>query len=419
MAKINVRDRNKGTGKKPNWEYRFECASIGGRRKSISKAGYRTRREAEAAGSIARAEYEGAGTLIRENEISVADYLALWLEQACKMNSKYRTWEHYNDIIYRYIVPALGKYRLASLSPLIIQEFVNSFAATKLSASYVTSILGLLRTTLDYAVFPLQYIKGNPCEHVRVPRVIKSKPTHTRNIITQDEFNQIMEMYPRESQWHIPLLLGWYNGMRRNEVFGLLWEDIDFEQKTISITRQYELSTKDEVSECYTVRLSKPKYESARTVSVGDNFIEELKFERERQEKLLTENSDVYITLLIDETKLVQVKKEGFGEFGAFGEFGTVVHPICINKQGKILFNKSVEAVCMNISRAIGKHISFHCFRHSNSTYLYEAGAPLKAIQTRLGHKNAKTTYGTYTHTTQVMNETATMLLERSLRSSD
>lgn len=45
MAKINVRDRNKNTGRRPNWEYRFEIASIAGKRQSATKSGFRTKRK--------------------------------------------------------------------------------------------------------------------------------------------------------------------------------------------------------------------------------------------------------------------------------------------------------------------------------------------------------------------------------------
>ena len=46
MAKINVRDRNKNTGRRPNWEYRFEIASVAGKRQSATKSGFRTKKEA-------------------------------------------------------------------------------------------------------------------------------------------------------------------------------------------------------------------------------------------------------------------------------------------------------------------------------------------------------------------------------------
>ena len=67
MGKINVRDRNKNNpDKKPNWEYRFEAAKIDGKRKHISKAGFRTKKEALEAGTKALAEYNNAAFILNQ-----------------------------------------------------------------------------------------------------------------------------------------------------------------------------------------------------------------------------------------------------------------------------------------------------------------------------------------------------------------
>lgn len=82
MAKINVRDRNKNVpNKKPNWEYRFEAAKVDGKRKHISKSGFRTKKEALEAGTKALAEYNNAGLHFEPSEISVSDYLDYYFDQ--------------------------------------------------------------------------------------------------------------------------------------------------------------------------------------------------------------------------------------------------------------------------------------------------------------------------------------------------
>lgn len=92
MAKINIRDRNKDKpDKKPNWEYRFEAAQIEGKRKHISKAGFRTKKEALEAGTKALAEYNNAGLHFEPSEISVSDYLDYYFDQHVKINLKYNS----------------------------------------------------------------------------------------------------------------------------------------------------------------------------------------------------------------------------------------------------------------------------------------------------------------------------------------
>ena len=60
MAQVNVRNRKKADGSN-NWEYRFEAAKVDGKRKHISKSGFRTKKEALEAGTKALAEYNNAG----------------------------------------------------------------------------------------------------------------------------------------------------------------------------------------------------------------------------------------------------------------------------------------------------------------------------------------------------------------------
>ena len=57
----------------------------------------------------------------------------------------------------------------------------------------------------------------------------------TRTVLTCEQFSKILALYPFGSRFHIPLLLGWNCGLRINECFGLTWDDVDFDAKTISL----------------------------------------------------------------------------------------------------------------------------------------------------------------------------------------
>lgn len=76
MGKLNIRNRNagktdeNGKAKAPSWEYRFEGARIDGKRRSISKGGFRTKKEAEQAGTRAMAEYDQTGQSFEPSSLS-------------------------------------------------------------------------------------------------------------------------------------------------------------------------------------------------------------------------------------------------------------------------------------------------------------------------------------------------------------
>ncbi len=88
---------------------------------------------------------------------------------------------------------------------------------------------------------------------------------------------------------------------------------------------------------------------------------------------------------------------------------------IIIADNGRIICRAYIEQVCRKISKQLGKNITFHCLRHSNTTTLYENGVPVKAIQQRLGHKSPETTMKTYAHNTQKMTDIAVSTIDDCL----
>ena len=154
MAKLNIRNRNKGKvdkegkAKPANWEYRFEAAKIDGKRKHISKAGFKTKKEAEVAGVKAMSEYNNAGLTYEPSEMSYADYLDFWFDNYVKMSCKYNTQLAYNVIIENHLKPALGIYKLRSLTPIMLQDYVNQKFVTGLKKTTLKNITAVLSGSL-------------------------------------------------------------------------------------------------------------------------------------------------------------------------------------------------------------------------------------------------------------------------------
>ena len=155
MGELRTKKRRK------SWEYSFECARVDGKRKSISKGGFRTKADALAAGTAAKAEYDNAGVVFRPSEISLADYLDFWLKTFVKTNCTDNTYDSYASAIRIHIKPALGHYKLASLTPAAIQQWVDSLKNEKgLSAQSMANFRGVLSGALKYAIYPCGYLKN-------------------------------------------------------------------------------------------------------------------------------------------------------------------------------------------------------------------------------------------------------------------
>ena len=134
MSEINVRKRGQ------KWQYQFEAAKIEGKRKQITKSGFNTKKEALEAGVKALAEYNNSGLHFEPSEISVSDYFDYWYKNYVVLELKINTQKSYKNYIENHIKPNLGIYKLKSLTPTILQEFINSYQV-HLNMLFIPTIL--------------------------------------------------------------------------------------------------------------------------------------------------------------------------------------------------------------------------------------------------------------------------------------
>ena len=115
MKDVLIKARTLASGKTV-YEYRFEIASVNGKRKWKSKSGFKTKTEAKQAGKLAQQTYENVGQAIEPSNISYSDFLDEWIEQDCKLTCKLSTLQSYEKKIRLYIKPNLGSYRLKNIT---------------------------------------------------------------------------------------------------------------------------------------------------------------------------------------------------------------------------------------------------------------------------------------------------------------
>ena len=148
--------------------------------------------------------------------MSVSDYMDYWFEQYVLVNTRYNTQTTYKATIENHIKPYLGKYKLPSISSQLLQKFFNDYFAKGSSKSKLVLIKNIINSSLKYAVHPCKFIKENPIKYIQFP---KYKNNNVKNaIITNEDFSKIINKFS-------------------SEVFSLLWDDIDFENKTMNINK--------------------------------------------------------------------------------------------------------------------------------------------------------------------------------------
>ena len=113
------------------YQYQFDIAPVDGKRKRITKSGFKTKGEAEKAGIIAYNEYTQTGHNFTPSTISYSDYLDYWLKENCEINLRYHTIRAYSNIIKNHIKPNIGFYRLSQITTSTLQEFINKIYVEK------------------------------------------------------------------------------------------------------------------------------------------------------------------------------------------------------------------------------------------------------------------------------------------------
>lgn len=367
------------------WSYYFDLGIVEGKRKRKEKGGFKTKKDAQESLRIAITEYENCGSVIDESNISVADYFDYWYKEYVLINCKYNTQEYYKRIIKNHIKPSLGVYKLKSLTPLVLQEFLNQKHISGLSKSSISNFYGVLSGAFKLAVYPYKFIKENPMQYVKLPKLDASNTTADNDdlkIISISDFNKIIDRFPLESSFYIPLQIAFHTGMRGGEVTALQWSDVDLTNKTIKV--QHTLVNKGKGI----FELGTPKTKSSnRTIFIGDTLVNILKKHN----------------LLQKENKL------------KYGEYYKNSNFVCTKENGEQITTDSIKYLSRVINYELGINFNFHSLRHTHATMLLESGANIKDIQERLGHSKLATTMDTYSHVTNKMKNDTVNILENIL----
>lgn len=420
-----------GTRKRGStWSYYFDLGKVNGKRQKKEKGGFKTKKEAEAALAKAINEYNNNGTVFEPSQITVSDYLDQWYEFYCKPNLKYNTQVGYLRIIEGHLKPRFGKYRLKAITPAILQEYANDLKMRGLSKSHITGILSVFGAAMDYAVHPLHHLTSNPMRYIKYPKV-ERKPRE-RIILTLEEWQKIIERFPAGSRFHIPLLIGFYTGLRISETFALTWDDIDWEKRELRVNKQIvkrnfgadvrkviEKKGKKERKSSWYFTSTKTS-SSQRIIKFGDTLYKALKTEYTTQIKNELKYGDSYtIHVLkkeIDEKgnemqRIVPVQK--------CLELSQVslprIHMICIAGNGEHTSTDSFKYCSRIIHKELLLAFDYHSLRHTHATMLIESGADIKDVQMRLGHSNIQTTLQTYVHDTEVMATRSVEIFEQAV----
>ena len=290
---------------------------------------------------------------------TVGQFLERWLDDSARVSTRPRTFERYVQLVRLHIVPTLGPVRLEKLAPSDVQRLLNEKLGQGLSPKTVRHIRGVLCTALGRAL-KWGLVARNAAALTDAPKAVH----HEIRPFGSDEARRFIESV-KGQRLEALYLLTTTLGLRRGEVLGLKWQDVDFEEATIHVRASLQrVNGKLELSETKTAR-------SRRPLPLLDFVARALRAHRTRQlQERLVAGSAWHDTGLVFTTRI-----------------GTPVDPANLLDD----FNRV-------LAKAELPHIRFHDLRHSAASLLLALNVHPRIVMELLGHSQISLTMDTYSH---------------------
>lgn len=412
MSSVTIQKRGKV------YQYKFEIASVDGKRKFINKSGFKTKSEAIEFGNKAYTEYLNAGIPFKESTISYSDYLEFWLNDYCKINLRYNTIQAYKTIINKYIKPKLGHYRLSSITSITLNTFLTNICEEySFSKAYFKNILKVMKGSFRDACNLYGLIRYNPALTIKLPR-IENEIEDIKHLYTQEEIDLIINRFKNDDAFTCSFLTSCYTGMRTGEVFALTWDDIDFDNRIINISHNIYDKPKDNKGRWYIGNTK--TINGNRKVYMCDTLYTALKNYKAKQDYLKKIYGKKYIYYHLEyvkneygknvEQRIVENKNR---------KNDTSINFVFVKENGKYVGTDITKYPFKVIHNELGiRKCRFYDLRGSYATKILNHGIEIRDVADILGHKNIETTENFYISSTDISRKIAVDTFDKIIHSN-
>lgn len=262
------------------------------------------------------------------------------------------------EMIYNvHILPQFRGKELSEISDDDVVKFItekrehgNRLTNGSLCANTVRKLISAIHGTYEYAI-QHHMVESNPCNNIK----LKKDPPPKIQVFSESEIEALVQCSTPD--WLSDMiLLAYHTGMRKGELYGLQWDDVDFQNSTLDVQR------------------------SVASDSYGKIYINPTKTQNSDRKVFLDEAS---IQMLARRYK----RRNQEIQWVFTGRNGDLLSPLSHSR----LFRKACESADVPPR-------NFHCIRHSHITWLLNKGVPVKLVSERVGHADASITLKTYAH---------------------
>lgn len=358
-------------------------------------------------------------------KLSFEEYADKWLEYV-KEDLAYNTFQSYDNLIKKRIIPYFRGYKVAKIKLPLVEEFYKSMSNDYAYSSLkkIDIILGsMFKTAIRWGMIVI-----NPCTNAKLPK--NKKKTSDLKFFTPQQsliflaslditYETLYKGHGRiddtgiayyvkdyyesktvPTQFKVFYNIALFCGLRRGEILALHWNDINFEEKVIHITKSV---TKTE----HGIDFKEPKTQtSIRTVSIPDSIIPLLKHYKKEYRKLQIQLGDYWKG---EDNLFIQVDGKLMGRSTPYHHFKR--H---IKRYNDWVINHKEEAIISKLERL--PDIPLHGLRHSCATLLNYLGVNIIDISNLLGHAQTSTTMNIYAHSFEKQKRVASDKIDEFVR---
>lgn len=293
-------------------------------------------------------------SITSQRKQTVAAYLNDWVESYARVNLRPSTYDGYKKTIANYINPYIGGVTLNQLTPAMVDKMFQQIIDKGLKPSTAAGAKRVLSVALSHAR-KYRYIETNAAKDTLTKF---GKGDKTPDPYTPEQVKALMQRV-EGTVWEMPVILGGLYGMRRSEILGLRWRNVDLENNTFDVTEQlpFKVPPKTKVIE----EMAPPKSNGRKlpiTELARPFFLKQLAMQEVQKEQAAKDGKPYY------DNDLVVAKPDG-----------APIAASWVSSQ----FGKLLEDLDM-------PHIRFHDLRHTAATNMHQLTGDFYTVGEVLGH---------------------------------
>lgn len=357
--------RKRDTAEEKTWQITIELPKdpITGKRIRKYKTVEGTKKEAERAMHEYIRELE-KGYYVTDSKITINEWIDTWLDVYITPNVSPTTLSRYQGMIKRYSKPIIGSMQVQNLNTLAVQAWVNGLKTSPssgkpMAAATIKHAYHVLKGSMDKAVLA-GIISRTPCAGIMLPKGQKKAAV----IYNEAQIQQLIGA-AKGTEMELVIDMELCLGLRRGELLGLWWQDIDWDKKQVHIVRnRVVVNGKSVVKEPKTAN-------GVRIIDMPDQLVQKL-----RKHKLTCTGNRMRLGSAYTDSDYI------------------IVHP-----DGRPIYPEYLSQMLTKLQKKANlPQYRFHDLGHLCATIMLLQGVNVKVAQERLGHKDISTTMNIYSH---------------------